>query len=187
MNKPTIVIIPGNGGPHYPNDRSCVWLRDELTRTGYRVVAHDLPDPEGAHMNIWLPYIETEMVRDENTIIVGFSSGAVATLRYLESHKLRGAIVLGCNYTDLGDEAERAAGWYDAPWQWDTIKKNAGWIEQFHSLDDPYIPVSEPRFIHEHIGSVYHEYADRGHFMEEHSPLNVTFPEIIEIITRRTN
>lgn len=186
MTKPKIIIIPGNGGAHIETDHWYAWVRDELKNKGYEVIAEDMPDPVMARANIWLPHIEQVYKADENTIIIGHSSGGVAALRYLETHKLRGAIVVGINYGDLGDAGEKASGYYDAPWQWDKIKENAGWIAQFASADDPYIPVDQPRLIHEKLNTEYFELSDRGHFMIEQNPLNKTFPEIIELIVSKS-
>lgn len=180
--KPSIVIIPGNGDSHIETDNWYAAVRDDLKSHGYKVVATDMPDPVEAHMHIWLPFIEKELIRDENTIVIGHSSGAVATLRYLENNKLVGAILVGCNYTDMGYEDEKSAGWYDAPWQWDKIKHNAGWIVQFHSPDDPFIPMSEVEYIHEQLGSDLRLLPGRGHFMTEHNPNNYQFPEIVNLV-----
>lgn len=182
MEKPDIVIIPGNGGSHIETDHWYGWLRDELTNNGYNVTATDMPDPVAAHQNIWLPYIENELIKSPNTIAIGHSTGAVAIMRYLETHKLVGAILIGCNYTDLGFEDEKEAGWYDAPWQWDQIKANANWITQFASNDDPFIPMSEVEHIHTMLGSNLINLPGRGHFMTDHNSLNSTFPEIVEQI-----
>src|SRR5205085_912422 len=124
----------------------------------------------------WLPFIEQKM-ESEDCILIGHSSGAVAILRYLETHKVGGAVIVAACYTDLGDEKEKASGYYSEAWHWDKIRKNAGWIVQFASTSDPFIPIAEPRFIHEKIHSEYHE-MDCGHFgppaeMKE-------FPELID-------
>jgi uncharacterized protein len=185
MNKPKIIIIPGNGGAHIETDHWYAWLRDALREKGHEVIAEDMPDPVAAHATIWLPHIEQVFKADENTIIIGHSSGGVAALRYLESHKLLGAIIIGVNYTDLGDEGERESGYYHEPWQWDKIKNNAQWIVQFASVDDPYIPLDQPRFIHEKLDTEYYELDGRGHYMIEQNPQNATFPEIIELIEQK--
>lgn len=185
MTKPKIIIIPGNGDSHIDSDHWYGWLRDELRSRGYDVIAEDMPDPVVAHANIWLPHIEKVFHADEDTIIIGHSSGGVAALRYLETHKLRGVIVIGINYTDLGYEDEKESGYYIEPWDWENIKNNAGWIVQFASTDDPFIKIEEPRFIHDQLDSEYHELSDRGHFMLAHNQINNTFPEIVEIITNK--
>ena len=185
MNKPKIVVIPGNGGCHVEADNWYPWLRDELVKLGYSVTMTDMPDPVAAHMDIWLPYIETELIKSENTIVVGHSSGGVAALRYLENHKLVGAILIGTNYTDLGFEDEKDAGWYDSPWQWDKIKANVGWVVQIHGEDDPYFDITEPKFIQSQIGSELLVLPNRGHFMTDQNPANDQFSEIIEIISSK--
>jgi len=186
MTKPKIIIIPGNGDSHIETDNWYAWVGDQLVQRGYEVIAHDMPDAVDAHAYIWLPYIEKELHADENTIIVGHSSGGVAALRYLETHKLFGAIIVGVNHTDLGDASERESGYYTAPWQWEKIKANTQWIAQFASTDDPYIPIVEPRFIHEKLATEYYELTDRGHFMVGHHPINNTFPEILEVIEKHS-
>jgi len=187
MIKPKIIIIPGNGNSHIETDNWYAWVRDELVKRRYEVIAEDMPDPEDAHANIWLPHIENNLLADGNTIIIGHSSGAVASLRYLENHQLYGAIVIGTNYTDMGEESEKESGYYGAPWQWDKIKSNTGWIVQFISTDDPYIPMTETQFIHEKLGTEYHELTGRGHFMTDHNPVNNTFPEILKVIEQKVD
>jgi predicted alpha/beta hydrolase family esterase len=58
---------------------------------------------------------------------------------------------------------------------------------QFASTDDPFINISEPRFIHDQLDTEYFELQNRGHFMIEHNPANNAFPEIIDIIAQKTN
>lgn len=184
MTQPTIVIIPGNGGSQVDKDNWYSWLRNQLMSLGYPVVMTDMPDPVAAHMNIWLPYIQDQLVKDpQNTIIIGHSSGAVATLRYLENHHLKGAVLVGCNYTDMGFDDEKEAGWYQDPWHWDQIKANADWIVQLHSQDDPFIPLSEVEHIHKKLSSKLIMLKDKGHFMVEQAPQNNTIPEVVEIIS----
>lgn len=186
MSIPKIIIIPGNGDTHIETDHWYAWVRDQLKNLGFTVVANDMPDPVMAHKNIWLPYIKNELKVDENTIIIGHSSGGVATLRFLEDNPLLGAIVIGVNHTDLGDKDEKESGYFEGDWKWDKIKQNAKWIAQFASQDDPYIPISQARFIHEKLNTEYHECTDRGHFGSPgRSPKQ--FPEVIEVIKRKLN
>lgn len=186
MTKPTIMLIPGNGGSHIETDHWYAWVRGKLIGQGYHVIASDMPDPVAAHASVWLPHIAKTLAHTPDAIIIGHSSGGVAALRYLETHRLTGAIVIGINYTDLGDISEQESGYYATPWQWDKIKAHANWIVQFASTDDPYIPLVEPRFIHEQLNTEYHELPGRGHYMLDHSSLNRTFPEIIEVMHQKT-
>ena len=58
------------------------------------------------------------------------------------------------------------------------MKKNVGsfGIHQFHSNDDPFIPVSESRHVAKKIGSQYFELPERSHFFD------APFPELIKTI-----
>ncbi len=174
------MIIPGNGNA----DISQFWypfLKNELEKLGIEVIAKNMPDPDLARKEFWLPFIEKQTNGDEQTILIGHSSGAVAILRYLEAHKIEGAVLIGACYTDLSDEKEKASGYYDDPWQWEKIKQNAKWIVQFASTDDPYISIEEARYVRYHVNPDYHEYTDRGHFMTNE------FPELVEAIKRKLN
>ena len=71
---------------------------------------------------------------DEHTILIGHSSGAVAAMRYAETHRLLGSILVGVCHTDLGDSGEAASGYYREPWQWDRIR-DAPAVDRDLSLD----------------------------------------------------
>jgi hypothetical protein len=44
---------------------------------------------------------------------------------------LHAGVVLVSAYTsDMGDPLEAASGYFSRPWQWDTIRQNAGFIVQ---------------------------------------------------------
>ncbi len=177
---PKIVIIHGNGGS--TNQHNWIpWLKAECEKNKITVIAPTMPDNVEAKASIWLPYMHDKLHCDENTIIVGHSSGAVAAMRYAEQYKLLGSILIGACYTDLGYASERIAGYYDAPWRWKTIKNNQQWIIQFASDDDPYIPIAEPRYIQKQLDTDYYEFTDQGHFM------NKTIPDLLSIILKKLN
>ena len=181
---PKILIIPGNGNADINTDCWYSWARDEFQKLGFPVRAENMPDPEIAHMDIWLPHIKNELQADENTIIIGHSLGAVAAMRYLEHNKLLGAVLIGACYTDLGLESEKEAGYYTDPWQWESIKANTKWLIQFASTDDPYVMIDEARYIHKQTNSEYYEFTDRGHFGDELKPTR-EFPELVEAVRKK--
>lgn len=178
MSKPKIFIFPGNGDSHIDTSNWYASVRDDLRNKGYEVFAQDMPDAMMARAIVWLPYMADVIDEDENVILIGHSSGAVAVLRYLETHRAIAAIVSGVNYTDLGFVEEKLAGYYSDPWQWDKIKNNTDWIVQFASTDDPYIPIKESHFIHDQLNTEYYEFSNRGHFESK------TFKEITSVIEK---
>ena len=160
------IILPGNGNC----DIGSQWylhVKKEFENMNIEVIAENMPDADLARKEYWLQWIEEKSKWGDKVILIGHSSGAVAILRYLENHKVEGAVLVGASHTDLGDEKEKASHYFDDPWQWDKIKQNAKWIIQFASTDDPYIPIEEARFIKEKINSEYHEYNDQKHFRKD--------------------
>ena len=157
--KTKCIIVPGNGcSPGTVRKSNWYgWAEKTIKKTKIfdQVILRDMPDPFMAHESIWIPFLKNELGADENTVIVGHSSGAEAAMRLLEEIKLRGIVLVSACHTDLGDAGEREAGWYARPWQWEKMKANAGsfGIHQFHSNDDPFIPVSESRHVAKNIGS----------------------------------
>ncbi len=178
-----VIIIHGNGGGTR-EDNWQPWLEKELKRRGIEVVNETFPDNELARAEHWIPYIE-KLGTDENTILVGHSSGAVAALRYAETHRIKGSFLVAPCYTDLGDEDEKKSGWYDDPWNWAAIKKNQDYIVQLSSQDDPYIPIEEARYIHDKVQSDYVEVQNMGHFGDDRGYKEL--PVLLEKIDRRTS
>jgi len=117
---------------------------------------------------------------DENTILIGYSSGAIAAMRYAEKNKIFGSVLVGTYYTDLGMEDEKESGYFDQPWNWQAIKENQQWIIIFASTDDPYINIEEPQYVHKQLNSEYHESTNEGHFGADKN--KKTFPELINAV-----
>lgn len=176
------ILIHGNGGG--TGDLNWFpWVRKELEKLGLEVQNPDFPDPVEAKASIWLPFLE-KLGADENTILIGHSSGALAAMRFAEDHKILGSVLVGVAHTDLGEESERVSGYFDKPWDWKKIKNNQKWIIEFHSTDDPYIPIEEARLVHEKLGTEYYEFTNRGHFGDSNSE-QLEFPELVEVIKKK--
>ncbi|XP_017719196.1 PREDICTED: LOW QUALITY PROTEIN: putative hydrolase RBBP9 [Rhinopithecus bieti] len=63
--------------------------------------------------------------------------------RYAETHRVYAIVLVSAYTSDLGDENERASGYFTRPWQWEKIKANCPYIVQFGSTDDPFLPWKE--------------------------------------------
>ncbi|HKC04685.1 MAG TPA: alpha/beta hydrolase [Patescibacteria group bacterium] len=177
-----IILIHGNGGSS-ANDNWFPYVKKELEKLNLKVVSKTFPDNKLARQEYWLPFLKDELKTDKNTILVGHSSGAVAAMRFAEKNKIYGSILIGASYTDLGEESEKVSGYFDKPWDWESIKNNQNWIIQFASTDDPYIPIAEARHIHEKLNTDYHEYNNRGHFSWDTGLKE--FSELIEVIKKK--
>lgn len=61
------------------------------------------------------------------------------------------------HHSDLGDELEAGSGYFSRPWDWQAIKENAGFIVQFGSTDDPFLPWSEQQLVTDGLGAELHK------------------------------
>jgi predicted alpha/beta hydrolase family esterase len=175
---PKVVLIHGNGGCTAA-DGWLPFVERDLRALGLEVINETFPDNVRARATIWLPHLEA-LGADERTVLIGHSSGAVAAMRYAETHRLLGSVLVGVCHSDLGDPGERASGYYRQPWRWDAIRSNQQWIGLFHSADDPLIPVEEARFVAAQLRCSYFEHGDRGHFVDRRP-----FPELVQFVSRR--
>ena len=70
MNK--VMIIPGNGN----TDISFNWylyVKKELEKLGFEVIAENMPDADLARKEFWLPFMEKKLAGDEKAILIGHS------------------------------------------------------------------------------------------------------------------
>ena len=172
-----VIIVSGNGCTR--PIRTCNWygwMQDQLTESNLfsDVILQNMPDPVEAKESIWIPHIINNLGADANTIIIGHSSGAEACLRLLEKNKLYGAVLVSACHTDLGMASEKISGYYSRPWDWSSIKNNAGdfGILQLHSTDDPFIPIHEADHVASSLklnNNEYIKYNDRSHFFDENA------------------
>ncbi len=174
-SKLKIIFIHGNHGS--AKDHWFPYLIEKFKKLGLKVIARTFPDNILAREKYWIPFLKDVLKADKNTIIIGHSSGAVCAMRYAEKNKIYGSVLVSPNYTDLGDKEEAISGYFDKPWDWKAIRRNQTWIVQFASSDDPYIPISEARFINKKLKSQYYEFNNQRHFFPKKR-----FPEIFRVV-----
>ncbi len=170
-----IIFVPGNAGcttqdNWFPN------VKAELEKHNLEVIAATFPDPELAREQYWIPFLRDELKAENDTVLIGHSSGAIAAMRFAEKYEILGSVLVGTYHTHLGIENEKLSGYFDRPWDWEKIKSNQKWISLFASSDDPWIPIEEPRHIHTKLDCEYHEYKNNGHFGGDY--FKGAFPEL---------
>jgi hypothetical protein len=123
-------------------------------------------------------YASDNGVDPSHVVLVGHSSGAQAALRYAEKYAVDGIVLVSATYSDLGDASERASGYYPQQqknvtgeknqYLFDEMKKNCPLWHQFHSDDDPFIPLREAERIRDGLGlsDTYHMLPGRSHFFD---------------------
>ena len=176
--KPRIIYVHGNGATHWSFGWA-LWLKTELEKAGYETFFETMPDSIIARGKYWLSFLEGHVKAGENDVIVGWSSGATAAMRYAESHTLRGSVLIGPSSSDLGDDLEKQSGYFDAPWCWVKIKTNQQHIALVHSDNDPYIPQEQFELIKKELSPNTIFLPGKKHFIEQD-----TFPEVLEYIIK---
>lgn len=169
------VFAPGNGGS-IPQDNWFPGVKEALENHNIQVIAEPFPDPDLARESYWIPFLRNELKVDSETILVGHSSGAVAAMRFAEHYPILGSVLVGAYHTDLGMEKEKTSGYFSRPGDWEKIRTHQEWISLFASQDDPWIPIKEPRYIHQCLQCEYHEYKNQGHFCGDY--VKKEFPEL---------
>lgn len=169
-----VVIIPGMGCSPVEHCNWYSWLQSELVKRDITCILRDFPDPNQCRESIWIPFLLDEIGLDQDTVVVGHSSGAACAMRLLELAEttrpvLRAAILVPAAYTDLGDAHERRSEYFSREWKWNDMKKGAQQIVCFHGTDDHLIPVTEARHIAENLEGenfIYHEMKGKSHFFQ---------------------
>lgn len=174
--KPRIIFIHGNGTSHW-SFAFAPWLKSELEKIGYQTFFETFPDSIIARGEYWLPFLKNHVNAGDGDIIVGWSSGAVAAMRYAEENKIKGSVLISPSYTDLGDDLEKQSGYFDKPWDWEKIKNNQEKIALFYGDDDPYIPQDQFEFIASKLNPNVFKISRAKHFIEYQ-----TFPELLQYI-----
>jgi uncharacterized protein len=87
-----------------------------------------------------------------------------------------GLVLVSAYTSHLDDETERQSGYFDRPWQWETIRNNVGFIVQFGSDDDPFLPWCEQQSVAQHLSADFKQFNNKGHFQ------NSTFPELVNTV-----
>mmetsp|Transcript_13880 Transcript_13880/g.18128 ORF Transcript_13880/g.18128 Transcript_13880/m.18128 type:complete len:222 (+) Transcript_13880:77-742(+) len=200
---PVVIICPGNG---CNNIRESNWygqLYNILKERNIPCICEDFPDPLHARRDRWIPFVRSLAEKNtlsstggtsnqhqpENVILVGHSSGAQAALRYAELYPFHACVLVSATYSDLGDAHERASGYYPQPssnknkngetnpYLFEAMTSNCKIWHQFHSNNDPFIPLHEAEKIRDGLGqfNTYHMLPGRSHFFE-------LSPELIDVV-----
>lgn len=169
-----IVILPGNGCRNVERANFYASLRDALRAAlgdSVQVILETMPDPDLARRAIWLKHMSDVFHGDEQTLVIGHSSGAVAIMRFLEQASLGGAILVSAYTSDLGIQSEIASGYFDGAWKWSAQRDNCRrQIVQFGSTDDPFLPTEEQDTVARELSAKYYRFSDRNHFMVSRVP-----------------
>ena len=169
-----------------PQSNWFAWLKDELEKDGYKVWLPQLPNSDVPNVRIYTSFLLTnsDFAFDDETIIIGHSSGAVEALHLLENlpenTKVRAVFLVSVFKDDLGWDVLK--GLFDEPLDFVKIKTKADKFVLLHADNDPYCPIEHAEYIAEQIGGELIVKSGQGHFNTELSERYRAFPELLEII-----
>ncbi|MDQ3099230.1 MAG: alpha/beta hydrolase [bacterium] len=179
-----ILILHGTGsnsqGNWFP------WLADVMEQQGWKVWAPNLPGAEKPNMKTYTDHLlgNTEWKFNEQSVIVGHSSGAVAGLGLLnkleEGKKIGTYIGVGAFHTDLNWESLKEL--FVEPLNYERIKGHAAKFIFIHSDNDPHVPVIEAEYLARALNGELIIKKGQGHFNLTRSPEYKEFPFLLETI-----
>ena len=178
-------IFHGTGASR--DDHWFPWLEEKLEDEGVEVCRPDFPTPEGQELDNWLEVLDgQEMEIDENTVLIGHSLGAVFILNILNRRDLdiEAAYLVSAWTGLLPDEQfnEWNSTFQDQEFDFEKIKDSVEEIHQFHSEDDPFVPLEKAEELAENLISSFHLKSDAGHFNTDSGYDG--FPELWKLIEK---
>lgn len=167
------------------------WLREELEEKGYKVFCPNLPNSDTPILKDWLDTIfsNKDWEFNEESIIIGHSSGATLILRILENIpedvKINKAILVA-GFLDKGSLPQFYQYKVDllkTPFNWNKIKKSCQSFYFIASDNDPYDCGSRhSKVMKENLGGEEIIIPDEGHFNLEVGEQYKQFPKLLELI-----
>ncbi|MDD5623364.1 MAG: alpha/beta fold hydrolase [Candidatus Peribacteraceae bacterium] len=162
----TIFIFHGIDG--HPEENWFPWLRNELERTGHRVVVPKFPHTDHPQLDEWLAFFEQwKSLLNAEAILIGHSLGAAFALRLLErsGHPVRATFLVAPVWGVMENKFDPLMISFTlAPYDWQKIRKHAGKVAVIHSDNDPYIAPEKAEILAENLGTEATLVRNGGHF-----------------------
>ena len=157
-----------------------------LIGKGYQVWLPQLPGSDRPNAEKYTDFLlaNENFKFDEETILIGHSSGAVEILHLLQNlpkgSKVAGAVLVSAFRDNL--DWDILEGLFTTPFDFEKIKSHCAKFVFVHSDNDPYCPLAHAEYLSEQTGGDLLVYEGQGHFNTEASPYYKHFPELLEII-----
>jgi len=178
------LILHGTDGS--PESNWFMWLKGVLIGKGHEVWLPQLPHANAPNIKIYNEFLlsNANFVLDENTVIIGHSSGAVEILSLLQhvpvDTVIKTAILVSAFKDDLAWDTLK--GLFVEPFDLDLIKKHCPSFTFIHSDNDPYCPIEHAQYLAQQTGGELIILEGQGHFNTELGPQYKQFPELLDIL-----
>lgn len=171
-----------------PANNWFTWLKGQLEQDGCKVWLPQLPNSDKPNTEIYNKFLlsNSDFEFNEETIIIGHSSGAVEALSLLQhlpaSAKVKAVFLVSAFRDDLGWGA--LAGLFIEPFDFEKIRTKADKFIFIHSDNDPYVPLKHAQYLAEQVGGKLIVESGQGHFNTELSGEYEAFPKLLEFIEK---
>lgn len=179
-----ILILHGTNGNS--NENWFPWLKRELENRGSEVWVPDLPHSEKPNIARYNEFIfqNKNWKFDENTSIIGHSSGAVAILGLLQhlpkDTKVNLCVLVGSFKNDLGWESLNEL--FLENFDFNVIKKKAQKFIFIHSDNDPFCPLEHAQYLSEKLDGTLIVKPGQGHFSTGKNPEYTKFQFLLKLL-----
>ncbi len=187
-----IVILHGTEG--HPEENWFPWLKAQAEAVGIETLVPRLPTPEGQTPARWRSVFEQTIgILRREDILVGHSAGATFALHLLETapHSVCASFFVAgfARSLNLRNRPEvlarnpAAASWdalldpfAEHPFNWSTIRRNAGQVAVYAGDDDLYVPLQYAQELAAHLKSPLRIIPGGGHLSDSFG--FVEFPQL---------
>lgn len=169
-----VYIVHGWDGR--PDEPLFQWLDKELTAKGFEVFRLSMPTPETPVIETWVKKLQESINLYSETILVGYSVGCQAVMRYLETLpeeiRIHGMVLLApwmkLDQTTIEEEGEEvfeiARPWMETPIDFYKVKTIAGKTVAIFSDNDDFVELSQKDFFEEKLNAQIIVEHEKGHF-----------------------
>lgn len=163
-----------------PNEGFFVNLRKELESRGHEVIAPELPNPDAPREQEWVAAALNATTYDKNTILLGWSLGAVTALKVLEkinSKIFKTVLVGGFIDPKFKDHSRNFESTFSWRFDWKKIHESTGELVALHDVRDPAISIEQADRLEQATGIILRRVKAEGeHFDGE------TEPEVVQLV-----
>lgn len=159
--------------------------RGRIKSQGYTVWLPQLPNATQPSLKEWANFIHEDatFALDEDTLIVGHSSGAILALILAQQNQTQiGKVVAVSVFHDNSLNWEPNNRLFDVEFDWQKIQQNTQKLLFVHSDNDPYVPLDQAKFVAEKCNAEIKLIPGQGHFNLEQSSEYRQFPKLLELI-----
>ena len=182
----TVIILHGTLGS--PDSNWFQWLKNELEFRGLTIWLPQLPNAEHPSLSKWQQFIKEQspFPINEETLIVGHSSGAILALVLAENNIEKiGAIVDVSVFHDNSLQWQPNDQLFDVQLDWTAIREGVNELLFIHSDNDPYVPLDQAQFVATNTNAEMLVISGEAHFNLERSAKYKKFPKLLEILEER--